>query len=496
MIAHLPALPVVLPALIGAAMVLAVRHDLIAQRVFAVAAMAAMLGLAAAIAALPGPAVYRMGDWPAPFGIVLQADRLAGLMLVLTAVLGLAVTLYAIGTDWDRRGAHFHPLMMFQMMGLNGAFLTGDAFNLFVFFEVMLIASYGLMIHGGGAARVRAGLQYLTVNLAGSALFLFALGTLYAVTGTLNMADLGIRATAMTAGEVPVADGLLRVGAVMMMTVFAIKAALVPFQFWLPGTYRNAPGPVAALFAIMTKVGVYAMLRALTLIFPSDTGAGAMLAEGLRLGGGLTLILGAWGIFGARDLGRMVSWAVVASVGTLMLVLSAGTAQAVAAGLYYLVPSTLASAALFLLADMIEARRGGLALTPGARLAQGGLIAAMAMAAMVAITGMPPLAGFLGKLAILQALPGQWGVWAVVLVTSWLSIMGFARAGALLFWAGRAGGEPEREPGPQVLALVAIGLLLAAIAGWTVAAEPILDWLTGAAAAITDPAILRRAVLG
>ena len=288
MIPHLPVLPVVVPAVLGAVMVLAVRHDMLAKRTLSLAGMATLVLLALLILRLPQAEVYRLGDWPAPFGIVLQADRLAGLMLLLTAALGLAVDLFAIGSGWDRRGAHFHPLLMFQMMGLNGAFLTGDAFNLFVFFEVMLIASYGLMVHGGGAARVRAGVQYVTINLAGSALFLFALGTIYAVTGTLNMADIGQKGAAVTN------DSLLRVGAVLMVLVFAVKAAMVPLHFWLPATYQNAPGPVAALFAVMTKVGAYAILRTLTLIFPVGTPTGALLADGLRLGeefhhNGLTL---------------------------------------------------------------------------------------------------------------------------------------------------------------------------------------------------------------
>ena len=184
--------PVVLPALVAAIMVITMRRDIMLQRIASVAAILALIGIAVALllsATANGPEAYFLGDWPAPFGIVLVLDRLSALMVLLLAILALPVVLYAIGSRWDAKGAHFHPLLQFLLMGIGGAFLTGDAFNLFVFFEVLLIASYGLMVHGGGLDRTRAGIQYIAFNLVGSSLFLIALGTIYAVTGTLNMAD-------------------------------------------------------------------------------------------------------------------------------------------------------------------------------------------------------------------------------------------------------------------------------------------------------------------
>ena len=271
MLSHWIIAPVVLPAVLAPLIVLAFRRDLTLQRVFSTAGTIALLVLALSLllASARGPELYRLGDWPAPFGIVLMLDRLSALMLVLTAGLALVVQLYAMGTGWDTRGKHFHALLQFQLMGLNGAFLTADAFNLFVFFEVLLIASYALMIHGAGGDRLRAGVQYVAFNLLGSSLFLIALALLYSVTGTLNMADLAVRIAAIPEGDM----ALIRVGAVLLMLVFAIKGALVPLQFWLPGTYANAPGPVAALFAIMTKVGAYAMIRMGTLVFPPAVAA-------------------------------------------------------------------------------------------------------------------------------------------------------------------------------------------------------------------------------
>ncbi|MBP8931769.1 MAG: monovalent cation/H+ antiporter subunit D, partial [Paracoccus sp.] len=233
---HLIIAPVLLPAVMGALIILWMRNDLLLQRVFSIVGTTLLVGIGIYLnwlAASDQVHVYRLGNWAAPFGIVLVLDRLAALMVLLTAVLALMVQLYAVGSGWDRKGWHFHALWQFQLMGVCGAFLTGDAFNLFVFFEVLLIASYGLMIHGGGEMRLRAGVQYVAYNLAGSTLFLAALGVLYSVTGTLNMADMAIRISLMPAED----TALLRTGAVLLILVFAIKAALVPLHFWLPSTY-------------------------------------------------------------------------------------------------------------------------------------------------------------------------------------------------------------------------------------------------------------------
>jgi len=272
---HWIILPILLPAMVAPLIALTVRHDIVLCRVFSVASTVLLLllgGVLMGTTTAEPVQTYNLGNWLAPFGIVLVLDRLSAMLLVLTAVLGLAVVLYAIN-GWDRAGHHFHPLFQLQLMGINGAFLTGDLFNLFVFFEVLLIASYGLMVHAGGPARMRAGVQYVAINLVGSSVFLVAVGLIYSVTGTLNMAHL-----ALEAGRVSAADrALLEIGGLLLLLVFAVKAALVPLHFWLPGTYANAPAPVAALFAIMTKVGAYAIIRVYTLIF----GAGAAASAGL-----------------------------------------------------------------------------------------------------------------------------------------------------------------------------------------------------------------------
>ena len=490
--------PVLLPAVVGPLIILWMREDLLLARVFSLCATAAQLVLAAWLLAQAAGGeifVYRLGNWQVPFGIALMLDRLSALMLLLTATLALLVQLYAIDSGWDRRGAHFHALFQFQLMGLTGAFLTGDAFNLFVFFEVLLIASYGLMAHGGGGMRLRASIQYVITNLAGSALFLAALGTIYAATGTLNMVDLAQRTAALPADQ----TALLRVGAVLLMLVFAIKAALVPLHFWLPATYANAPGPVAALFSIMTKVGLYGIVRFYTLVFPPGGGAGTLVADLLLPAAAATLVLGQAGVMGSRDLGRMESWAALASVGTLTLAVARFTPQGISAGLFYLIHSTLATAALFLVADLIARRRGSLRLVPGPSIPQGGLIAVFLMAAAVAIAGLPPVSGFLRKIAVLKASTGTgWtvAVWTAVLVTSLMAIVGLARAGSAIVWSARAAPPPARAAEPaEWLALAATGAMLAGLAVLTLAAGPVMRFTDATAAQLSDPAPYVEAVL-
>ena len=349
--------PIVLPAMMAPLIVLAMRHDLLLQRVFSAAAsfvlLAISIGLIVHAAGNP-PVVYQLGNWQAPFGIVLVLDRLSALMVLLTAILAVAVVIYAITSNWDKRGRHFHALFQFQLMGINGAFLTGDAFNLFVFFEVLLIASYGLMLHGGGAQRMKAGVQYVVVNLGGSTLFLIAIGTIYAITGTLNMADLAVKVPLVPEGD----QALLRVGALLLLVVFSVKAALVPIHFWLPGTYANAPAPVAALFAVMTKVGAYSIIRIYTLAFGGMAGEDAWLAADWLLPAALvTLVIGSLGVLGAKQMTRLIAFSVIASMGTLLTAVSLFTPAATTAALFYLIHSTFAGAALFLINDLIVERR-------------------------------------------------------------------------------------------------------------------------------------------
>lgn len=514
---HLLIAPVVLPAIVAPFIIMVLRHHLSLQRIFSLACTVALLAitLGLAVQAADGTVqVYELGNWPAPFGIVLVLDRLSALMLLLTAGLALAVVLYAIGSGWDARGRHFHALLQFQLMGILGAFLTGDAFNLFVFFEVLLIASYGLMIHGGGAKRLQAGVQYVVYNLLGSSLFLLALGTLYAVTGTLNMADLAVRVAELSPDD----TALLRVGAVMLLLVFAIKAAVLPLHFWLPASYAYAPLPVAALFAIMTKVGAYAILRMYTLVFGPDVAATAgLVGDWLLPAAMLTLAIGALGVLGSREIGRLVAFGAITSMGTLLIAVALFTPQATAAALYYTVHSTLAAALLFLIADLIIERRGG-AIIAQRPMAQTGLIASLFFVGAIAMAGMPPLSGFVGKLLVMDAARDHelvWYIWAVILAGSLITIIGLARAGSEIFWKSHDDShireaEPEiavddtqaptEEPASNAPALpfVACFALVGSLALLTIFAGPMMDYATATAAQLFDPniyidAVLRRA---
>ncbi|EKE44493.1 NADH dehydrogenase (quinone) [Oceaniovalibus guishaninsula JLT2003] len=497
--------PILLPALLAPIMAVAMRHDIVLARVAGLAGTVLLLtitGGLAMLAAQGGIHVYELGNWPAPFGIVLVLDRLSALMTVLTSALALIVLLYALGSGWDARGRHFHALFQFQLMGLMGAFLTGDAFNLFVFFEILLIASYGLIIHGGGGARLRAGLQYVVMNLAGSTLFLFALGTIYAVTGTLNMADL-----ARVSATIPLEDSaLLRTAVMLLIGVFAIKAALFPVQFWLPGAYSSASAPVAALFAIMTKVGAYAIVRFTTTVFgPNIAATDGMLTEWLLPAALVTLAVGALGVLGARRLGILAAFAVLASMGTLMVGVALITPQATAAAIYYLIHSTLAAAALFLVADLAVSRRGdaGGDLRTGPVIGMAGPIAALFFAAAIALAGLPPLSGFVGKLLILDAARVSgwvWAIWATVLIGSLVQVVGFARAGSTLFWkphetAQDAPKGPAADAPSPALAVIAAAAAIGALILLTVLAGPVAGYADATARQLYDTPAYIGAVL-
>jgi len=371
-------------------------------------------------------------------------------------------------------------------------------FNLFVFFEVLLIASYGLMIHSGGRERIRAGLQYVVMNLAGSTLFLFALGTLYASIGTLNIADMAVRI-----GELPADEAaLVRVAAILLMLVFAVKAALFPVQFWLPATYANAPAPVAALFAIMTKVGAYAILRVHTTAFGPDMPATEGLAETWLFPAAIVSIaIGAFGVLGARRLMPLIAFSVVGSMGTVLVAVGVFTPAATTAALYYIVHSTFAAACLFLVADLVITRRAGDSLAPLPATVQNGLFAALFFGAAIGMAGMPPLSGFLGKLLVLDALRDPatlaWA-WTAILAGSLLTIVGFARAGSALFWRSTSLPlpAPDARRTPATPAEVAPSMVaIAMLAALSVFAGPVTGYMEATALQLFDRDVYIAAVL-
>jgi len=433
-----------------------------------------------------GMQVYAVGSWQAPFGIVLAGDRLATAMLLLTAVLALPVLIYACYGE-DNLGSHFQALFQFQLLGINGAFLTGDLFNLFVFFEILLIASYALLMHGGGKLKLRACLHYVLLNLTGSALFLIALGVLYGTTGTLNMADMAGKVASLTGDEA----ALARSGGLLLLIVFGLKAALLPLYFWLPQAYAMTTGTVAALFAIMTKVGVYSIIRVFTLIFGENAGAASLLGYDWLWWLGLgTLAIGAVGVLGSRDMRMVVSYLVVISVGTMLTTLSIANERAISAVMFYMIHSTLITGALFLLVDVLAKQRGKTAsrIVSGRKLAQHSLVAALFFVSAITIIGMPPLSGFVGKLHILEAARvGDQAnlLWPVVLVSTLLVMISLARAGSKMLWHTLDGKPGDiRTPKGQLAAII---VLLSGALIMTIFAQPISAFTAAIATDLYQP---------
>ncbi|MEH3038424.1 MAG: monovalent cation/H+ antiporter subunit D [Sphingomonas adhaesiva] len=444
---HLPVAPVIVPAIVAPVTMLLMRRHRDIGRLLSLGGCAALLAAAIALFGVTQDDAirsYALGAWPAPFGIVLVLDRLSATMLLAAATLAAVVLLHAIVTGADRKGWHFHALFHFQLLGINGAFLTGDLFNLFVFFEVLLIASYGLMLHGQGALRLKAGVAYVVVNIVGSALFLVALGLLYGLTATLNMADLAVRVA--TLGEED--QGLLRIAGLLLTAVFALKAAAVPLHLWLPRTYAATMPVVAALFAIMTKVGVYALIRTVPLIFGATAGAAAWVpAPWLLPSAILGAVVGFVGVLVARGMREQAAFAILASTGTLLMPVSMWREAALAAALYYMVQAIVAGAALFLVADATMRRRGQYAdaLVPSPRFAGQDAAGLSYLVAAIGTVGLPPLAGFVGKLSILDASfagPGWPAIWSTILGTTLIGVVGFSRSGSSLFWKTAA---PDAE---------------------------------------------------
>ena len=441
--------------------------------------------------------VYQLGEWPAPFGIVLVVDRLSALMVLLTYAVAVPAMWYATG-GWDCRGRHFHALFQFQLMGLCGAFLTGDLFNLFVFFEVLLIASYVLLVHGQGKERFRMGVHYVVLNLMASGLFLIGLGMVYAVTGTLNMADVGLRVGQLTGDAALIA----RAAALVLLVVFGLKAAIVPLYFWLPATYASASAPVAALFAIMTKVGVYSIIRVHWGVFGVEAGEAALAAQGWLLPLALTTsVLGVLGALAAHTMARLVAYLTVSSVGTILAGVGLFTPATLSASLYYTLHSTVVIAGLFLLVELMASQRGEARdkLQPAVALREPLLLGLMMIFGAASAAGLPPLPGFLGKLMVLESssgLPAQAWVWTVVLVVGFFSIVGLARAGVVVFWHVQPTQDGPSAGGSSLKLLSAVWAIMLMTVAMAVLASPIKRYTDAAAAQLADPAQYVRAVLG
>ena len=487
--------PILLPLLSAVAMILlSGRRALIRTLSFLSATALLAISIYLFIQARDGEIhLYALGNWLPPFGVMLVLDRLSALMLLVTAVLAFFSIGYAV-RGMDAPGDKLHAMLQFLLVGVNGAFLTGDLFNLFVFFEVLLISSYGLLLHGRGAERARSGLHYVVINLCGSALFLIAVSALYGLTGSLNMADMAAKVRQISPEDAPLAA----TAGVLLLVVFGLKAAIAPLYFWLPRAYAAASAPVAAMFAIMTKVGVYTIVRVYTQIFGNDAGNVADLAWPwlwpLAL---ITLALGLLGALAARELRVQISYLVIVSVGTLLAGVALNSATALSATFYYLIHSTLICGALFLLADLIARQRGELLdrITKGPRLRQSALLGALFFIASISVIGMPPLSGFIGKLLLLNAAGVHLDkllLWVILLAGSLATLMALSRSGSTIFW--RTDNRIATAPAADKGALLAIIGLLGCILLTTIFAGQVLAYTEALAQQLLEPQAYNEAM--
>ncbi|MFV9657825.1 monovalent cation/H+ antiporter subunit D [Pseudomonas sp. NY15366] len=488
---HAIILPILVPLFFGALLLIGHTWSRQVRRGISLVGCLALLPVCLYLVGLAGAGqlqVYALGNWAAPFGIMLLLDRFNAALLLVTALLASLALIYACRGE-DEQGPNFHALFQFQLLGINGAFLTADLFNLFVFFEVLLISSYALLLHGNRANQVKAGVHYVVLNLLGSSFFLIGVSLLYGLTGTLNMPDMAARLASADVADAP----LIKAAAYLLLIVFGLKAAVLPLCFWLPRAYAAAPASVAALFAIMTKVGFYAIVRVFTLVFGEQAGPLANLGHELLWWLALpTIAFGVIGALGARQLQALLAYLVVVSVGTLLAGFAIGNAAALSAALYYMLHSTLISGALFLLAGLIVAQRdsAGGDLQQERVLRQPLVLGCMFFFASISVAGLPPFSGFLGKMMLLRAAePGwqAWSLWPVVLIGGLLTLVALSRAGTSLFWLGHgADASPSKaEPTDRISLLAALGLLLASPL-LLIAAKPILAYLEAAAAQLLD----------
>ncbi len=494
----LPVLPILIP-LAGALLCMLLRSRSGAQKVLGVGVSALMLAVAAMLlmhTAGGEIAVMNVGGWAAPFGITLVVDMLSAIMLALGGLMALAVSFYAcFDLDAGRIRYGFFPLLLIMMMGVNGAFVAGDLFNLYVWFEVLLTASFILLALGGERRQLEGSLKYVTLNLLSSALFLAGVGILYGMTGTLNMAQL---AQVLQSGQ---SSGLISMVSVMFMMAFGIKAGMFPLFFWLPASYPTPPAAVSAIFSgLLTKVGVYALLRVFTLIFTHDMPFTHPL---LLAGAALTMLFGAMAAATQHDIRRILSFQIVSHIGFMVMGLGLFTQLALAGTIFYLIHHIIGKTNLFLVVGAMNRLKGSYDLD---RL--GGLykerpgLSILFMVSAMSLAGLPPLSGFFAKLILVMAgLRLQaWLIVGIALAVSLLTLYTMCKIWAAAFWRAAPKGAVLDVSGmtPKTWRgfLAPMAVLTAFVVGIGIFAGPLFDLAYNAAGQLMDPAGYINAVLG
>jgi len=493
-VTHLAIAPILLPAITAILLVFLARSSLKITRGLSLISAIALLNLSVTLmqqASTGTIEIYSLGNWEIPFGIILVADRLSSFMIFVNAILVIAAIIFCFHGK-DERADNLQPLIHFLVMGVNGAFLTGDIFNLFVFFEVMLIASYALLLHGGGKDRAKAGLHYVILNLVGSSLFIIGVAVLYGTLGTLNMAHLAERMANVTPDNVP----LVTASALILLLVFGLKAAILPLYFWLPRAYTSATAPVAALFAIMTKVGIYSIVRVHGMIFMQDPIKETLVAWLWPLALA-TMVAGAIGVMGARKFRTQIAYTVVISVGTMLGAVAIHTAEATQALFYYLAHSTWLTALLFLLANVIGKQRGSSfdSIVRGPQMKPYKSVGIVFFLCAIALIGMPPFSGFFGKVLLLSATPSgavkAW-YWTVILLASLATLVAIVRTGSTFFW--RVNEPKSSTPAIERSAWLGLCAMLFVMLALVIFTEPLLGYLSDMGEQLQDSSLYYRAV--
>jgi multicomponent Na+:H+ antiporter subunit D len=493
-------LPIAVPLLTLVVCTLLWRHPRV-QRVASLSGSMALLLLATALLArvYDGTVIATdLGSWRAPFGISLAADLFSAAMVVITGIMAVAVSIYGlVGGALEREKAFYHPLYHGLLMGVCGAFLTADLFNLYVWFEVMLIASFGLLVVGGSREQLDAGVKYVTLNLVATTLFLMAVGMLYGATGTLNLADLS--RTLPTLEN----QGLVTSLAVLLLIAFGSKAAVFPLFFWLPASYHTASAPVMAIFAaLLTKVGVYAIIRVFTLLFPGDVGYTGAIIGAVA---GLTMVTGVLGAAAHYDIRRILSFHIISQIGYMLVGLAVATPLALAGSILYVLHHIVVKANLFLLAGAMRLAGGSFDLRRSGGLHRSApLLAVLFLVPSLSLAGIPPLSGFWAKFIVIKSSldAGHVVLAAIALAVGLLTLYSMLKIWNEAFWkpSPDASGDPQRSWRAATATRAAMLAPIAALAGITltigVAAEPFVDLSMRAADQLLQPHAYIEAVVG
>ncbi len=495
-------LPLIIPLATAVAGLLAWNRRGV-QRLLGICGTMALLGTGVGLLAIvqrQGVVSVQAGNWPAPFGITLVADLFSAVMVVVAGAMGLAVAVYSLASaDIEHESLGYHPLMQVLLLGVCGSLLTGDLFNLYVWFEVMLIASFVLLALGGRREQMEGAIKYVALNLIASAFFLAGIGILYGMAGTLNMADL-----ARQLREVP-HGGTVPVIAALLFAAFGIKSAVFPLFFWLPASYHTPPVAVTTIFsALLTKVGVYVLVRIFTLIFVQEAEAGQAL---ILAAAGLTMVTGVLGAVAQHEMRRLLSFHIVSQIGYLVMGLGLLTPLALAGTVFFMVHVIAAKSALFLVAGIVKRLTGTTELGELGGLYEGRpLVGMLFLVPAMALAGIPPLSGFWAKLALVRAglLEGRYVVVAAALAVSILTLFSMTKIWAEAFWKDRPmpPGEPRVLYHPHVagrawllLGMPALLLALTTVV-MGVGAEPVFRLSLAAADQLLNPDLYIAAVLG